>query len=69
MPASANPVPFLGDVDGDPNIDLQVKFDQTALATLLNRTEGGTAIVRATWVYPDGTEGAASAQLDVIRGG
>jgi hypothetical protein len=66
VPAVNHPIQ-LADADGDNNLDLKVKFDRTALAALLNQTSGSTAIVRASWLYTDGTEGTASTQIRLIR--
>jgi len=55
------------DADGDNNVDLKLKFDRPALIALLDRISGSTAIVRASWLYNDGTEGSAAVQVRVIR--
>lgn len=65
--ASAHPSAELIDHDGDASVDLKVKFDRAALVALLGQTEGETAIVRASWLYGDGTEGTASAQARITR--
>jgi hypothetical protein len=67
VPAAAHPRPKLLDFDGDPNVDLEVKFDRVALARLLRQAQGATTMVRASWIYTDGTDGTASAQVRVKR--
>ncbi|MBX3278958.1 MAG: hypothetical protein KF868_13215 [Acidobacteria bacterium] len=57
----------LGDFDGDNNLDLRVKFSREALAALLDQTIGQEAVVRLNWLYTNGGEGSASAQVRIIR--
>lgn len=53
----------LDDIDGDTNVDLEVRFQSALLMRLLRQATGDTALVRASWRYNDGTEGTASAQI------
>ena len=67
LPAVQRPEPHLMDFDGDTNIELEVSFNAKALQGLRRNTGGDTALLRATWLYTDGTEGTASAQVEVVR--
>ena len=57
----------LADADGDNNLDLRVKFDRAGLTALLAQTNDPTAIVRASWLFYDGTAGSASAVIRIMR--
>jgi len=67
LPGGPRPAARLADFDGDTNVELEVPFQSAVLNGLLRQVQGETAIVRASWLYTDGTEGTASAAVGVER--
>jgi len=67
VPGGPRPAARLADFDGDTNVDLEVPFQSAVLNGLLRQVQGDMATVRASWRYQDGTEGTASAEVQVLR--
>lgn len=67
LAALFHPPAELGDFDGDNNLNLRVKFSREDLAALLDHITGQEAVVRLNWLYGNGAEGSASAQIRIIR--
>jgi hypothetical protein len=67
LPGGPRPAALLADFDGDTNVELEVWFQSAVLNRFLRQVGGETALVRASWLYTDGTEGTASAEVPVLR--
>jgi hypothetical protein len=65
LPPLSTPAPLLGDADADGNADLKVKFSRPELIPLVLQAAMSSPIVRAKWLYLDGSEGEASEQISV----